>query len=618
MPGAIKIQANSSHLTPAGLPGYLARLVAPSAALVVTSIFAVDLAVPPGVPISMLYVLPVVMGLWAARPQFALYVAAASSVLTLCDPLWHVWLVPVESERALWWLLWINRPLSLLVIWITAFGVERYRRVAAALAAESRRAQEYLDVAGVILLVLDPDERIALINKKGCAVLGYAEGELIGRNWFDTCIPERIREDLRRMFRGMVQGTADPVEYFENPIVTRAGAERIVAWHNVLLRDPDGGVIGTLSSGEDVTERRRSEEELQRTLKELADFKYALDQSAIVAITDVRGIIKYANDKFCEISKYSREELLGQDHRILNSRYHPKEFMRDLWRTIASGRIWRGEIRNRAKDGTYYWVDTTIVPFLDRRGKPYQYLAIRYDITERKRAEERLREQAALARLGQMAAVVAHEVRNPLAGIRGALQIVGSRLPAGSREQAVLADILQRIDTLNEMVQDLLVFARPREPRLGPVPLAPLLEETAAHLKRDPALREIEVAVTGDRPILQADAELLRAAFQNLLLNAAQAMNGTGRIDVAVAAANGRCEVVVRDRGPGIPSDVRPRIFEPFFTTKHRGTGLGLPVARRVVEMHGGQIEVACPESGGTVVTVRLPLPAEPPSERAQ
>jgi PAS domain S-box-containing protein len=349
--------------------------------------------------------------------------------------------------------------------------------------------------------------------------------------------------------------------------------------------------------------------------RELNDIIFALDQSAIVARTDRRGIINYVNDKFCEISKYSREELLGQDHRIINSGYHPKEFIRELWTTIASGRVWRGEIRNRAKDGSIYWVDTTIVPFLGDDGKPYQYLAIRADITDRKRAEEELRqaqaalrEQATLAHLGELAAIVAHEVKNPLAGIGGALQVIRDRLPAEHADRQIIGEILARLGGLNALVRDLLVFARPRAPQLAPIQLAPLLAETVAEVRRDPAFRGLKIEIEGDDPWIHGDTELLRSVFFNLALNGAQAAGRKGTLRVVTTERDGHCDVSLIDSGPGIPEEIRARVFDPFFTTKHRGSGLGLPVARRVAEAHGGRILLTCPPAGGTAAIVRLPL----------
>jgi len=341
------------------------------------------------------------------------------------------------------------------------------------------------------------------------------------------------------------------------------------------------------------------------SLKGLDEIRYALDQAAIVATTDHRGIITYVNDKFCEISKYSRDELLGQDHRVINSAYHPKEFMRDLWRTIASGRVWRGEIRNRAKDGSFYWVDTTIVPFLDGRGKPRQYLSIRSDITARKHAEAQLRQQSALTNLGQLAAVVAHEVRNPLAGLRASLQVLDGRL-AQRENRDVIAAMIQRIDDLNEKVEDLLLYARPKAPRLRAVDVGALAREVAVSARVATGNAGAPIDVRGGATA-HADADMLRAALLNLTMNACQA-GGDTAVDIQVGTEGNACRVAIHDRGPGIPPDVRERVFEPFFTTRVGGTGLGLAIVKRLLELQDGRIALNDRPGGGTVAEVTVPL----------
>jgi PAS domain S-box-containing protein len=345
-------------------------------------------------------------------------------------------------------------------------------------------------------------------------------------------------------------------------------------------------------------EMRDTHGALEVSMRRLQDIQHALDQSTIVAATDQTGKITYANDKFCEISKYAREELLGQDHRIINSGYHPKEYIRELWRTIAQGRIWRGELRNRARDGTIYWVDTTIVPFLDDRGKPWQYLAIRSDITSRKLAEEKLRDEAALTQMGRLSAVVAHEVRNPLAGLKGSLQVLASRLPADLPGREIITPMLARIDALNQTVKDILTYSKPSQPKLQRLALAPLIAEVvhAAHS----AAPSARIAVSGEPVVVNADPEMTRAALLNLLLNACQASGGAP-VEIHTERRERECAIEIRDRGPGIPQEVRQHMFQPFITTRAGGTGLGLAIARRLSQVQGATLSLDDRQGGGTV-----------------
>jgi PAS domain S-box-containing protein len=348
-------------------------------------------------------------------------------------------------------------------------------------------------------------------------------------------------------------------------------------------------------------------------LRELRDVKHALDRAAIVAVTDARGQIIDVNDRFCKASKFTRDELIGQDHRVVNSGHHSRAFMTALWQRISSGQVWRGELLNRAKDGALYWVDTTIVPFLDDDGVPYQYLAIHYDITDRKAAEAKLRDQAMLAEIGEMAGVVAHEVKNPLAGIGGALQMIERQLTGNSTIVPVIRQVQERLDAVNQMVEDLLLFAQPTPPRFTAIDAAAIVKRATDLFAKDSRCgrAHVEVRSLDARSIaLRGDLEQLGIALAQVLINAAQAVNGRGDVLLDVEARSESCAFVVTDNGPGISPDLQAALSRPFRTTKTRGLGVGVAIARRVVVEHGGALTFVSEPAKGTVVTLQLPRQA--------
>ncbi|HWI19435.1 MAG TPA: PAS domain S-box protein [Vicinamibacterales bacterium] len=333
-----------------------------------------------------------------------------------------------------------------------------------------------------------------------------------------------------------------------------------------------------------------------------------------IIVINSRGSIEAFNAAAERMFGYSEAEVLGKNvsllmpepYRANHDGYIDHHLKTGEKKIIGVGRA----VNGMRRDGQVFPLHLSVGEF-EIDGEMH-FTGILHDLSKRAELEERLREATALARLGEMAAVIAHEVKNPLAAVRGAVQVIGTRLPPHTNDAAIITEILARLDGLNDLIQDLLVFARPPAPKPTRMDLRRLAESVAVLLKRDPAFRDLDVTIDGEVPHALADANLVTVALQNLLINAGQAQQGRGTVRVSLRPERDRLSIQIADEGPGIPAEIRADLFRPFKTTKARGTGLGMATAKRLIESQGGTIAVECPATGGTIVSLTLPAAVDP------
>lgn len=363
--------------------------------------------------------------------------------------------------------------------------------------------------------------------------------------------------------------------------------------------------------------------------QDLVHLKSALDEAAIVAITDKRGVITYVNKKFCDISKYSSEDLIGQTHRIINSQTHSPEFFKEMWQTISSGQVWEGEICNRAKDGRLYWVHTTIVPFMDENGKPERYVAVRYEITERKLAEEQLKIYAkklemSNRELQDFAFVAAHDLQEPLRKIFTFSDRIKEKMKSSATAETM--DFLERIQNassrMKRLINDLLAYSRvtTKAQPFVRVSLRQVLDQVISDLEIRIQESDAQIKI-GELPEIEADPLQMQQLFLNLVGNALKFTrpNVPPIVEISarilesspVAQFGQACEIMVTDNGIGFDEKYLDRIFTIFQRLhgrhQYEGTGIGLTLCRKIVDRHGGQITARAKLGEGASFIVTLP-----------
>ncbi|MDD5365826.1 MAG: response regulator [Gallionellaceae bacterium] len=507
------------------------------------------------------------------------------------------------------------------LIRVTALDITTRKQAELELQREHDRNQQYLDTVQSFMVALDREGRITMINRAGCELLGQEESELLGRNWFATCLPPGDSEEALAVFQHILAGELSALEYNDNHVVSRDDRRHLVRWHNALLLDDAGHIAGSLSSGEDITESRQAEEQLRKLAQ-------AVEQSPEnIVITDLGARIEYVNEAFLHNTGYGREEIIGQNPRILQSGKTPRATYEAMWAALSHGQFWQGQFINRRKDGSEYTEFAIITPIRQADGRISHYVSVKEDITERKRNAEELDryrhhlEELVDSRTHELArakvaaeaaneaksafvANMSHEIRTPLNAIIGLTHLL--RRDTTDLSQRVRLDkIVSSSQHLLSVINDILDFSKIEAGKLAlnitDFAFDRMLDNVISMI--GPKVREKGLTIVLQRDdlpaVLVGDATRLAQALLNYLSNAVK-FTGQGQVDVRLSKeGESETDLLVRfevsDTGIGIAPEKLSSLFAAFeqvdasISRRYGGTGLGLAITRRLARLMGGE-----------------------------